>query len=181
MEKDEIVLAMSLDKFVMRGFTGSVGSGEGRWVASSSSSQQASSSVGRQHQSGSSFVLGGGGAVSRSGSSSKGKASYSEHDSSRGEAMGGGDRYSYDPDKVRNGGTQHDYGKHPGCFGSKSLNDAANSRQGHQVVVGMLFFGIALFVTIFCIVAVFGNGGDDDFYKLPGSSRKAKPMWARDR
>jgi hypothetical protein len=172
---------MSLDKFVMRGFTGSVGSGEGRWVASSAPNTQAAP-VATQPPAGSSFVMGGGGLRPKPAVSSSGaKNSYSEHDSSKGEAMGGGDRYCYDADKVRDKGTQHNYGEHPGCFGSKSLNDAIQTKRGHQVMVGVVLYGIALFVLIFCLVAMFGEGRNEDFYTAPGLSKKAKPMWARER
>lgn len=171
---------MSLDKFVMRGFTGSVGSGEGRWVASSAPNTQAAP-VATQHPTGSSFVMGGGGLRPTPTTNRGAKESYSEYDSSKGEAMGGGDRYSYNADKVRDKGTQHNYGQHPGCFGSKSLNDAIQTKRGHQVMVGVVLYGIALFVLIFCLVAMFGDGRNDDFYTAPGLSKKAKPMWARER
>ena len=94
--------------------------------------------------------------------------------------MGGGERYSYNVDRVRNQGTQHNHGEHPGCFGGRSLNDAVNTKRGHQAMVGIVFYGIALFVTIFCIVALFGDGSDEDFYKVRGMSKKARPMWSQD-
>lgn len=171
---------MSLDKFVMRGFTGSVGSGEGRWVANSAPNAQAAP-VATQHPAGSSFVMGGGGLRPKPVTNGGSKNSCSEYDSSKGEAMGGGDRYSYDADKVRSKGTQHNYGQHPGCFGSQSLNDAIQTRRGHQVMVGVALYGIALFILIFCIIAMFGDGKNEDFYSAPGLSKKARPMWARDR
>jgi hypothetical protein len=172
---------MSLDKFVMRGFTGSVGSGEGRWVASSSPNASSNSSA-SQSSSGSSFVMGGSGVRPQpSGANSGSKNSYSEYDSSRGEAMGGGDRYSYDPNKVRDNGTQHKYGQHPGCFGSRSFNEAINTTRGHKFVLSIVLYGIVLFITIFCLIALFGDGKNEDFYSAPGVLRKTKPMWARDR
>jgi hypothetical protein len=173
---------MSLDKFVMRGFTGSVGSGEGRWVASSVPTAQAPAAPVTQHPAGSSFVMGGGGLRTRPTPTANSKASHSEFDSSKGEAMGGGERYSYDPDKVRSKGTKHEYGKHPGCFGSRSFNDTINTKRGHQVMVGVVLYGIALFILIFCIIAMFGDGNNEDFYTgSPSLPKKAKPMWARDR
>jgi len=172
---------MSLDKFVMRGFTGSVGSGEGRWVASSAPTTQAQPSSTTQHPAGSSFVMGGGGLRPKPTGPSNSKGSYSEYDSSKGEGMGGGERYSYDVQKTRDKGTQHDYGQHPGCFGGKSLNDAVNTNRGHQAMVGIALYGIGLFILIFCLVALFGDGKNEGFYVVPGMSKKAKPMWARDR
>jgi hypothetical protein len=171
---------MSLDKFVMRGFTGSVGSGEGRWVASSNQTAP-TAPVATQHPTGSSFVMGGGGLRPKPSTNSGPKNSCSEYDSSKGEAMGGGDRYSYDAEKVRDKGTQHNYGQHPGCFGSKSLNHAINTKRGHQVMVGVALYGIGLFILIFCIIAMFGDGRNEDFYTAPGLSKKARPMWARER
>ena len=171
---------MSLDKFVMRGFTGSVGSGEGRWVATSAPTTP-TTPVATQHPSGSSFVMGGGGLRPKPASASKDRASHSEYDSSKGEAMGGGDRYSYDAERVREKGTQHRYGQHPGCLGSKSFGEAINTKRGHQVMVGIALYGIALFILIFCIIAMFGDGRNEDFYTAPGLSKKARPMWARDR
>jgi len=171
---------MSLDKYVMRGFTGSVGSGEGRWVASSTQAPQAAP-VTTQHPRGSSFVMGGGGLRPKPAVPATNKNSYSEYDSSKGEAMGGGDRYSYDADKVRDKGTQHDYGKHPGCFGSKSLNDAINTKRGHKMMVGIVLYGIALFALIFCLVAMFGDGKNKDYYTSGALGQKARPLWARDR
>jgi hypothetical protein len=172
---------MSLDKYVMRGFTGSVGSGEGRWVASSAPSPSSNASA-SQNSSGSSFVMGGGGARPRPGGANSGsRNSHGEYDSSRGEAMGGGDRYSYDANKVRDNGTQHKYGQHPGCFGSRSFNDAINTKRGHQFVVSIVLYAIVLFITIFCLIALFGDGKNEDFYSAPGVLKQAKPMWARGR
>lgn len=171
---------MSLDKYVMRGFTGSVGSGEGRWVASSASATPDKSAV-SQHQGGSSFVMGGGGLRPKPTPNSSSKEAYNEYDSSKGEAMGRGDRYSYDADKVRDKGTQHEYGQHPGCFGSRSFNDAINTKRGHQFMMAVILYGIVLAVIIFCLIAMFGNGNNEDFYTAPGVSKNAKPMWARER
>jgi hypothetical protein len=173
---------MSLDKFVMRGFTGSVGSGEGRWVATSGQTTQQAAATATQHPTGSSFVMGGGGLRARPAPKAGSKGEHSEFDSSQGEAMGGGDRYSYDPNKVRDNGTRHNYGKHPGCFGSRSLSDAISAKRGHQMMVGLVLYGIALFILIFCIIALFGDGKNEDFYTgSPSLPRKAKPMWARER
>jgi hypothetical protein len=168
---------MSLDKFVMRGFTGSVGSGEGRWVASSSSTQAQPAAT--QHASGSSFVMGGGGLRPKPSAGTKSSDAYSEFDSSKGEAMGGGERYSFNADKVQNKGTQHNHGKHPGCFGSSSFNEAISTKRGHQIMMGVVMYGIALAIIIFCLVAMFGDGKNEEFYTAPGLSKKARPMWAR--
>lgn len=173
---------MSLDKFVMRGFTGSVGSGEGRWVATSAQTTQQATTQVTQHPAGSSFVMGGGGLRARPAPGVGAKNPHSEHDSSKGEAMGSGERYSYNADKVRDKGTQHEFGQHPGCFGSKSFNHAINTKRGHQVMVGVVLYGVALFVLIFCIIAMFGDGRNEDFYTgSPSLPKKAKPMWARER
>jgi hypothetical protein len=174
---------MSLDKFVMRGFTGTVGSGEGRWVSSSSAPNNNSINSGSRAQSGSSFVMGGGGLRPRPTQSSKSGTRYSEHDGSMGEASGGGDRYSFNADRVRNKGAEHKSGHHQGCFGrdGRSLNELANTQRGHRIVVGLAMYGIGLFILIFLLVAFFGGGKNEDFYELPGTSKKAKPMWSSSR
>jgi hypothetical protein len=175
---------MSLDKFVMRGFSGSTGSGEGRWVASSSAQSNSSINSGSRAQSGSSFVMGGGGLRPRPTTSSpRGGGRSSEHDGSRGEASGGGDRYSFNVDKVRNKGAEHKSGQHQGCFGrdGRSLNELASTQRGHRIVVGLAMYGIGLFILIFLLVAFLGAGKNDDYYELPGTSKKARPMWSNSR
>jgi hypothetical protein len=48
-------------------------------------------------------------------------------------------------------------------------------------VVGLAMYGIGLFILIFLLVAFFGGGKNEDFYELPGTSKKAKPMWSSSR
>jgi hypothetical protein len=172
---------MSLDKFVMRGFSGSVGSGEGRWVASPGSQGNNSLNSGSRAHSGSSFVMGGGGLRARPTPSRRAGERCSEHDGSSGEASGGGDRYSFNVDKVRNKGTDHKHGQHQGCFGGRSLNEIASTQRGHRIVVGLAMYGIGLFILIFLLIAFLGGGKNQDYYELPGTSKKARPMWSNSR
>lgn len=175
---------MSLDKFVMRGFTGSLGSGEGKWVSTSSAAtSEIKQNTMNPHPSGSSFVMGGSsvGFKPRIVQKAAAKDRYSEYDSSNGEASGGGDRYSFDRDKVRDKGTQHSFGEHrKGCFGGpKSLDKAALKRR-HQITVGIVLYGVALFALILCLVVMFGDGKNSEHYNIPTSLNGAKPMWAND-
>ena len=172
---------MSLDKFVMRGFTGSVGSGEGRWVSSSGAQSNTSPNSDSRAQSGSSFVMGGDSLRARPSGSGSRSSGYSEFDNSKGEAFGGGDRYSFNAERVRNKGTEHKQEQYKGCFGSSSLNELASTKRGHRVVVGIVMYGIGLFLIIFLLIAFFGGGKNEDYYELPGTSKKVKPMWSTSR
>jgi hypothetical protein len=55
-----------------------------------------------------------------------------------------------------------------------------NTKRGHQVVLGIAMYGIALFVLIFLLIALFGDDSGEGFYTAPaGLSRHARPMWER--
>jgi hypothetical protein len=42
-------------------------------------------------------------------------------------------------------------------------------------------YGIGLFLIIFLLIAFFGGGKKEDYYELPGTSKKVKPMWSTSR
>lgn len=86
-------LLMSLDKFVMRGFTGSLGSSHGRWVATNQQPTQPSSHPPRQGAD-TTFMFGGQGRIS--------KGPYSKHkDSGHSE-----ERYTFNAESTRYEGTR---------------------------------------------------------------------------
>jgi hypothetical protein len=160
---------MSLDKFVMRGFTGSMGSGEGRWVSSSSQYQgQAERQSVITHQGGTSFVMGGG--------PLKGRPAVKDNTgrSSRDEL------YSSDPDRGKYTGTGQQGNGYYKTHGNKSFVEWAGTSKGHRVVVGIAFYAIFLILGIVLLVRYFGLGSNDSFYSAPaGFSREMRPMWDR--
>jgi hypothetical protein len=164
---------MTLDKYVSRGFSGSLGSGEGKWVQSSTSSSHSQSAAQSSinHQGGTSFVMGGGGLRGRP----SGSKERSQNDSGYAD-----DRYSFDAHDVRHSGT----GRHSKGFKDKdqsaSLNEWMSTKRGHKVVIGIAMYGIMLFILIFLLISLFGGGSKEGFYTAPaGLSRGARPMWER--
>jgi hypothetical protein len=164
---------MALDKFISRGFTSSVGSGEGRWVQTSSSPTQTTSAdkFAGNHQQGTSFVMGGGGLRGRPAASrdkAGGSASYTE------------ERYSFDAHDVRHQGTGRGSKHARESKEESSLNDWMNSTRGHRVVLGIGCYLIAMFALIFLIVSAWSGGERESLYSSPaGVSRKVRPMWER--
>jgi hypothetical protein len=169
---------MSHDKFVIRGFSGTSGVSNGRWTSAASSQANTTNNSGSRAQSGSSFVMGGGGLRPRPSATPRGPGRYSEHDSSQGEASGGGDRYGFNAERVRNKGTAHKYSGSPGCLGGQSLQEWSNTNRGNRIIVYIAMYGIGLFILIFCLIVIFGGSRNDDFYELPGTGKKARPLWA---
>jgi hypothetical protein len=164
---------MSLDKFVSRGFAGSLGSGEGKWVQTSSttslSNQAANQRVG--HPGGTSFIMGGGGLGARPAGSKE---------SPRRDSGSPDDRYSFNAHDIRSRGTTRHSQESKNGIQAESLNDWMRTKRGHQVVVGIAMYGIALFILIFLLVSLFGSDSNEGFYSAPaGLSRHARPMWER--
>jgi hypothetical protein len=164
---------MSFNKYVSRGFTGSAGSGEGRWVQSSGSSPGSQGSTSRvaNPPSGTSFVMGGGGL--------RGKPTASTHSSERDSGYCD-NRYSFNAHDLRqNERSRHSQDPRDGAHAA-SLNEWMSTKRGHQIVVGIAMYGIALFILIFLLISLFGSGKGEGFYTAPaGISRHARPMWER--
>jgi hypothetical protein len=157
---------MSLDKFLGRGFTGSLGSGEGRWVAQATPHQQPSQQG--STQGGTSFVMGGGPLKGRPQANSNKDNQYRE------------ERYAFDAHEVRSKGSVKEVKQHKECMRFTSVSDALSTRRGHQVLVGIAMYGIALMVGIFLLYAYFGSSDTDGYYTPPpGLSRNARPLWDR--
>lgn len=162
---------MSLDKFIMRGLSSSLGSGEGNWVAKT---QQYHGPTQQQtvirHEGGTSFVMGGGPLKGRPAPKSGSENSYKE------------ERYSFDADSVRQGGTmrgQRARGERD-SGGGMSLAEAANTKKGHKIAVGIAMYGILLAIGIVLLISYFGDGANEGFYSAPaGFSRDVRPMWER--
>lgn len=163
---------MSLNKYVARGFTSSVGSGEGKWVQTSAPAAASSGATpSSNHEGGTSFVMGGGGLRGRP----QGTRELSHRDSSQSDH-----RYSFDAHHVRHKGTARLSGASKGSDETQCLNDWMNSSRGHRVVLGIAAYAIALGVGIFLLIAAFGGDDNKSFYSAPaGFSRKMKPMWER--
>lgn len=161
---------MSLDKYLMRGFTGSLGSGTGKWVATSTPPpQNTPPQHSSNHDRGSSFVLGGSPSA-RSGRSHSHSQNYKE------------DRYSFDSERVRDSGTVQDRHSYKECFQATSLSDGLTSKVGHRVLLSLCLYGIALGLTIYVIFAYFGNDNTEHWYSTPDNlPRHARPLWDRHR
>jgi hypothetical protein len=162
---------MSLDKFVMRGFSSSLGSGEGNWVTKTQQYQgptQQQTVV--RHEGGTSFVMGGGPLKGKPNPKQGRDTSYKE------------DRYSFDAEAIRNGGTMRrrkSSGGH-GADEGVSLVEAANTNKGHKIAVGIAMYGILLAVGIVLLIVYFGDGSNEGFYSAPaGLSGDVRPMWER--
>ena len=160
---------MSLDKFVMRGFTGSLGSGEGRWV---STTQQYSGPSHQQtavsHQGGTSFVMGGGPLKAKPAAKEHKQQGFSE------------ERYSFDSRDIRDKGTRYLRDKSDSSKSGKSLVELANTKDGHRVVVALAMYGIFLALGIVTLIIFFGSGRNDAFYSAPvGFSGHQRAVWDR--
>lgn len=161
---------MSLDKYVMRGFTSSLGSGEGKWVASSAppSSTTPSPNSSSHHSGGTSFVLGGLPTSKPGRSQSNSQGGYTE------------DRYSFNPDKVQESGTVHERHSYKHCFQATSCSDGLTSTFGKNLALSLCFYGIALGLVIFVIYKYAGNDHSERWYSTPANvSRHARPLWDR--
>jgi hypothetical protein len=162
---------MSLDKFVMRGFSGSVGSGEGRWVTPTQQYQgptQQQTVV--RHEGGTSFVMGGGPLKGKPSPKAERGRSYKE------------ERYSFDAETIKEGGTMRSRRSGSSRDGGSGLSliEAANTRKGHKIAMGLAMYGIILVIGIVLLITYFGDGKNEGFYSAPaGFSRDVRPMWDR--
>jgi hypothetical protein len=165
---------MSLDKFVMRGFTSSVGSSQGKWV-SSGPQTQAPPAYQANHEQGSSFIMGGG-ALSRPpcrDSKETGKHIPKLVD----------DRYSYNANDVMRGGTSNCGGIPSNCIGG---GNTSSGTIDSQKAVPFVFYAIAV---ILCAMVAMASSGPSkqqrDKSKTPaygeGTSRpnRGQPVWYR--
>jgi len=135
-------------------------------VATSAPSQQSSPRAGGD--TGTSFVLGGGGLKGRPQGNSNREGQYRE------------DRYSFDPQEIRNKGSVKELQDHKECLKFTSVADALSTKRGHQVLVGIAMYGIALIAGIVLLCAYFGSGDSDGYYAPPpGMNRNARPLWDR--
>jgi hypothetical protein len=92
------------------------------------------------------------------------------------------DRYSFDADAIKQGGTmrrQRGAGER-GLGAGTSLIEAANTKKGHKIAVAIAMYGICLAIGIVLLIVYFGDGSNEGFYSAPaGFSRDLKPMWER--
>lgn len=160
---------MSIDKFIMRGMTGSLGSGGDGWVAKSSPASQATQSVQSNRSGGTSFVMGGNGSGRSAGKSSSGR----DH--------GGEPGYrSFDTKSIQESGTVSKDRSHSGSFQTRSFSEALSTSKGQRFLTAVIIYGIVIFGIIFVLSSLFGDGKSEDFYTAPPSlSPNARPLWAR--
>jgi hypothetical protein len=138
---------MTLDKFISRGFTSSVGDSSGTWVARDPSTQPAKSFV-PQAEGGTSFVLG----STRPG---VGKSAQQSKPFEYRDPF-----YGFNEESVRYGGTRQHHNAHPGCFGNSSRRargysggggGTSGTIDGHKAVVALfmaaIIVGIAVLIT----------------------------------
>ena len=160
---------MSLDKYVMRGFTGSLGSGEGRWVATaapatSQPSQRPDSS------SGTSFVMGGnprGGGGSRAG----GQGSTQQFRE---------DRYSFDAAEIRSKGSVKEIEKAERSFMVTTFADAISSKGGEKFLTALFFIGLLIVGLVYVLSSMTGDDlYDRREYRPHALGRAARPLWDR--
>jgi hypothetical protein len=61
-----------------------------------------------------------------------------------------------------------------------SLVEAANTKRGHKIALGIAMYGIFLAIGIVLLIVYFGDGRNEGFYSAPaGFSDDLKPMWER--
>lgn len=160
---------MSMDKFIMRGMTGSLGAGGDGWVSKASTPAQTTSSAQSKHSEGTSFVMGRG-SLSRSPSRS---SSGRDHGSEAGYR-------SFDAKSIQDKGTVRKGEVCGGSFQSQSFSEALTSSKGQRFMTAMILYGFVVFGIIFSLISLFGDGKSEDFYSAPASlSPNARPLWAR--
>ena len=152
---------MTLDKFITRGFTSSVGESSGSWVSKDPSKQPATSFVPKA-EGGTSFVLGST-RPNTAGSRTNGKP-FEYRDP----------YYGFNEESVRYQGTQRGNNAPSGCFGSASRGSRGGNGtiDGHKAVV-------ALFMTAIVIgIAVVITGG---FREESPKAKKVQPLHSEKR
>src|SRR5262245_28176101 len=120
---------MSLNRYVGRGYTSSLGSAEGKWVASGPDSQQAQSYQPSVDE-GTSFTMGGTGLSRPSYVGRRGSRRSSEH--------------NFDADEVRNEGTKSRGPASGACFGGGAN---AGGSDGQKIIM----FVFLVIVAILCV------------------------------
>lgn len=138
---------MTLDKYISRGFTSSVGDSSGTWVARDPATKPAQSFV-PQAEGGTSFILG----STRPG---VGKGTQQSKPFEYRDPY-----YGFNEEAVRYGGTRHQQNSPSGCFGSSprrsrgyagGCGGTSGSIDGHKAVVALfmaaIIVGIAVLIT----------------------------------
>ena len=160
---------MSIDKFIMRGMTGSLGSGGDNWVSKTTPQPQNVQSTNHNHSSGSSFVMGGGGLGKRP----------ARTESSR-EQGGDASWRSFDGRSPREEGSLRKGGGGDESFQRTSFMEALLSKRGQRFVATVVMYGTVIFSLIFVLYGMFGGELSENFYSVPSSlSPHARPMWDR--
>lgn len=166
---------MSLDKFIMRGFTGSTGSSTGQWVSSSLDSHK-EQNFQPNRDTGSSFVLGGGG--------SSGRSKYT--DSNSGSTLGQHGKQSLSPrDEIRLHGARGSGDIPSKCFGGGGGKSASSSADSSKVIPAV-FLAVAFFICMFIAISASpaSNQGLEGRPKPnlganPATNRNFQPSWSR--
>jgi len=160
---------MSIDKFIMRGMTGSLGSGGDDWITKTVPTTNTVQPINTNQGGGTSFVMGGGG------------AGRSPRTTSSGREQGGDQGYrSFDAKSIQSNGTVRKAEQGGGSFQARSFSEALSSSKGQRFLLGVLLYGIAIFALLYILFHMFGDGKSDEFYTAPsGLSPKARPLWDR--
>jgi hypothetical protein len=160
---------MSIDKFIMRGMTGSLGSGGDNWVSKVTPPSQNVQTTNQPHSSGSSFVMGGGGLGKRP---SKTESSHEKGADDSWRSFDG--RCPRDQVNMRKGGAGDE------SFRRTSFAEALFTKRGQRFVASVVMYGAVIFSLIFVLYGMFGDGESEHFYSVPsGLSPHARPMWDR--
>ena len=165
---------MSLDKFVMRGFTGSTGSSTGQWVSRSADSHK-EQTFQPDRDTGTSFVLGGGG-----GSSGRAKHTNS------GSTLGQQEAQPLSPrGEIRVHGARGRGDIPSGCFGGGGGKSASSSADSSKVIPAV-FLAVAFFICMFIAISASpaSNQGLEGRPKPnlganPATNRNFQPSWSR--
>ena len=164
---------MSLDKFVMRGFTSSLGESSGQWVAKDPASQPSNTFMPKRDD-GTSFLMGGGVEQPRRGGNDGKPYTFKDPD------------YFFDKREIMNGGSATRRDSVPsGCFGGGSGGEKSGSSS--QAAIMGVFMG--LITIVLALVAISGTVKNDtpklrglEFSGRPerqAPQRPAPPAWYR--
>jgi len=165
---------MSLDKFVSRGYTSSLGESSGKWVAQDSrAATPPATSHYPNHESGTTFVLG---ATSANPGRAYGEKSkpfeYRESD------------YTFNRDDIRHEGTRSHRNAPSGCFGSSNGNASGGTIDGHKAVVGLFMAAIVVGIAVIATGGWSQDTPKAGEYRTPierytGAPRQPLPVWDR--
>lgn len=164
---------MSLDKFVSRGYTSSLGESSGKWVAQDSQTAAApATSHLPNHESGTTFVLGATRAnPGRVYGENKKPFEYREAD------------YTFNHDDIRHEGTRSHRAAPSGCFGS-APSGASGTIDGHKAVVGLFMAAIVVGIAVIATGGWSQDTPKAGEYRTPierytGAPRQPLPVWDR--